>query len=384
MRDSAQPQGACPGARVLCPIRSRWPRHGLTSRLEPHRLRALLVLASALATYAMVAPQPVLANDPAEFVAPKPLYRDPVYDGAADPVVIWNPHQKRWWMFYTNRRANMPNLSGVTWVHGTHIGIAESADGGVTWKHVGTAEIELPGEIGGDEPTHWAPEVFTAPDGTHHMLLTVVPGIFEDWGHPRSIVHLTSTDLRVWQHPVTIPLASDRVIDACVLQLPDGLWRMWYNNERDKKSIYYADSTDLKTWADRGKARGTSERGGEGPKVFHWKDHYWMAVDIWDGIRIYRSDDALAWQRQEAHLVQRPGEGADDGVKGGHPDVVVNGDRAYLFYFTHPGRRGDAAREDAYEQRRSSIQVVELKCVDGWLTCDRDQPTHIHLAPPAE
>jgi hypothetical protein len=39
--------------------------------------------------------------------APKPLYRDPVYDGAADPVVIWNPKVKRWWMFYTNRRATM-------------------------------------------------------------------------------------------------------------------------------------------------------------------------------------------------------------------------------------------------------------------------------------
>lgn len=25
---------------------------------------------------------------------PKPLYRDPVYDGAADPVVIWNKAEK--------------------------------------------------------------------------------------------------------------------------------------------------------------------------------------------------------------------------------------------------------------------------------------------------
>src|SRR3972149_1553132 len=63
-------------------------------------------------------------------VAPKPLYRDPVFDGAADPVVIWNPRVERWWMFYTNRRANVPDLGGVSWVHGTPIGIAESADGG--------------------------------------------------------------------------------------------------------------------------------------------------------------------------------------------------------------------------------------------------------------
>src|SRR5258707_3490035 len=56
-------------------------------------------------------------------VASKPLYRDPVFDGAADPVIIWNPQMKKWWMFYTNRRANVPGLSGVTWVHGTPIGI---------------------------------------------------------------------------------------------------------------------------------------------------------------------------------------------------------------------------------------------------------------------
>jgi hypothetical protein len=315
-------------------------------------------------------------------VAAKPLYRDPVYDGAADPVVVWNPHVKRWWMFYTNRRANAPGLSGVAWVHGTRIGIAESSDGGATWSYVGTAQINLPKELASEEPTHWAPEVFTAPDGLHHMFLTVVPGIFKDWGHPRAIVHLTSRDLSTWDNPVPLSLASDRVIDACALQLPDDTWRLWYNNERDKKSIYYADSPDLKTWEDKGLAKGTSERGGEGPKVFRWKDLYWMAVDIWDGIRIYRSQDALNWQRQETHLVKDPGRGEDDGVKGGHPDVVVNDDRAYLFYFTHPGRRGEDARKDGTEQRRSSIQVVELFLKDGWLTCDRDQPTYIHLVPP--
>jgi rhamnogalacturonan endolyase len=55
-------------------------------------------------------------------IAPKPLYRDPVYDGAADPVLIWNRQRKRWWMLYTNRRANVPGLRGVSWVHGTRIG----------------------------------------------------------------------------------------------------------------------------------------------------------------------------------------------------------------------------------------------------------------------
>src|SRR5512139_3120877 len=59
----------------------------------------------------------------------KPLFRDPIYDGAADPVVIWNKQQKKWWMLYTNRRANIIDSTGVQWVHGTRIGIAESVDG---------------------------------------------------------------------------------------------------------------------------------------------------------------------------------------------------------------------------------------------------------------
>ena len=80
-------------------------------------------------------------------------------------------------MFYTNRRANVPGLSGVAWVHGTPIGIAESRDGGITWKYAGDAHITVPPDIGGTEPTFWAPDVIAAPEGGYHMFLTVVPGI---------------------------------------------------------------------------------------------------------------------------------------------------------------------------------------------------------------
>lgn len=317
-------------------------------------------------------------------IAPKPLFRDPVYDGAADPVVVWNPSAQRWWMFYTNRRANVPGLSGVAWVHGCRIGIAESADG-AHWTYLGTADIELPPEVGGAEPTHWAPDVITAPDGTHHMYLTVVPGVFENWQHPRHIVHLTSTNLRKWKYQSTLTLASDRVIDAAVHPLPGGGWRLWYNNERDRKSIYYADSPDLFTWTDRGKCAGVGERPGEGPYVFRWRGAYWMLVDLWKGLGVYRSTDLETWTAQSGDLLSVPGTGADDGVNGGHPGVVVSGDRAYLFYFTHPGRAGTISPDDKdnLELRRSSIQVVELVEQDGVLSCDRNAPTHVVLTPPS-
>jgi hypothetical protein len=75
-----------------------------------------------------------------------------------------------------------------------------------------------------------------------------------------------------------------------------------------------------------------------------------------------------------------PGKGVDDQAPGQHADVVVSGDRAWLFYFTHPGRKPGVA--DSPAARRSSIQVVELVEQDGNLSADRDSPTRIDLRTP--
>lgn len=318
-----------------------------------------------------------MAEPPQGKLAPKPLFRDTVFDGAADPVLCWNRDEQKWFMFYTNRRANVPNLPGVSWVHGTPIGIAESADNGATWTYRGQANINY----GQGDFSYWAPQVLYH-EGLYHMYLTFVPGMHNDWSGTRDILHLTSNNLLDWTYQSTLKLASDRVIDACVYRMPDGIWRLWYNNERDRKSIYYAESPDLYNWQDKGKVIG--DQPGEGPAVFRWQSWYWMVVDVWQGLGIYRSPDGHEWTRQPHNLLETPGKGLDDQVKGGHPDVVVSGDRAYLFYFTHPGRRGPDASRDQHEQRRSSIQVVELEFKDGWLNCDRDKPTYINLSSSAD
>jgi len=195
-------------------------------------------------------------------LAPKPLYRDHVYDAPTDPVLCFSAAENKWFMFYTSRRATEPNASGVTWVHGSRIGIAESADGGATWKYRGNAVIDY--SHGLTEYTYWAPEVIHH-NGTYHMYLSFVPGIFTDWNHPREIIHLTSKDMIKWKYESTLDLKSDRVIDACVIQLSDGTWRMWYKDERAKKALSYADSPDLYKWQTHGNA--ISDRNGEGPKV---------------------------------------------------------------------------------------------------------------------
>ena len=277
-------------------------------------------------------------------------------------------------MFYTNRRANTDDSTGVRWVHGTHIGIATSTDG-ATWRYVDTANINYRPDEG---YTFWAPDVIEH-KGLYHMYLTYVPGIFSNWNHPRNIVHLTSADLMNWKYESTLKLANDRVIDASAFRLPDGSWRLWYNNEKDGKSIYYADSKDLFHWEDKGKA---IDARGEGPKVFRWKNSYWMIVDVWKGMDIYQSDDLLTW-KHNTRILGEPGKGKDDGAIGGHCDVIVNGDKAWVFYFTHPGRtKINPAPDQSVAARRSVIQVAELQLKDGTITCNRDQPAYIHLKKP--
>ncbi len=258
-------------------------------------------------------------------------------------------------------------------MHGTHLGSARSSDGGITWTYRGIVNLPL----GGLDDSHWAPEIVWD-YGVYHMYLSFVPGVHEDWSGTREMHHLTSTDLVDWQHISQIDLSSDRVIDACVHRLHDGSWRMWYNNEPDNKAIYYADSPDLYQWTDHGKATG--DVPGEGPNVFFWHGYFWMVVDIWRGQAVYRSLDAMTWERQPDVILAEPGVGEDDRVMGGHAKVQVCGDRAYLFYFTHPGRVPENAGQDQTETRRSSIQVVELHLENGWITCDRNAPCQIRLA----
>jgi len=313
----------------------------------------------------------IAVNVFAQKTAPKPVFDDPVYHGAADPVIVYNPAVKKWWMFYTNRRASIED-STVAWVHGTRIGIAESKDGR-KWKYVDTANINYRPDPG---YTHWAPDIIEAKDGWH-MYLTYVPGTFTDWNHPRVIVHLHSTDLINWNYESTLNLVNQKVIDASVYKVNDSLYRLWYNNEKDGKSIWYAESPDLKNWTDKGKAIAAR---GEGPKVFYWHGQYFMIVDAWKGMEVYSSTDLLNWTKQKDRILEAPGKGKDDQAMGGHCEVIVNNNRAFVYYFTHPGRRKDKpAARGSFDDKRSVIQVAELEYKEGEIVCDRDKPLRLKL-----
>lgn len=315
----------------------------------------------------------VQAGQPA--TAPVPLLRDPVHDGAADASTVWDPATRQWRMFYTNRRATLPlaDPKDVRWVHGTHIGMAHSADG-LNWRYAGIAAI--PEHCTG--PTLWAPEIQRI-DGQWHLWLTVVPGVFGNWNAPRRIVHLTSPDLDRWTCAGPVDLGSDRVIDASVVTLPGGGYRMWFNDERRGKAIVAADSDDLIRWR---VGKVVVDTPGEGPKVFRWRGRWWMVSDAWKGLLVLSSPDADSWTRQPGYLLAEPGTRPTDRAKGQHPDIVVSGDRAFIIWFVHQSGEPEAAGDPAW-QRRSVLQIGELTERDGVLSIDRNASVAGALQPPA-
>jgi hypothetical protein len=328
-----------------------------------------------LATLALALP--LIAN--AADVAPKPVYRDPVYDGAADVSIVYDRAGKLWKMFYTNRRATMklPDPKDVEWVHGTAIGIAASDDG-VHWRYQGTADFPK----ACTDVTLWAPEIYYE-NGTYHMWLTIVPGIFHRWGGPGAdgrIEHLTSTDLSTWKCEGTVKLDTGRMIDPTVIKLGQG-YRMWYKDERAGSKILAADSQDLRTWKKLGD-EPVNPTTGEGPKVFRFKGYYWMVVDVWKGLMVLRSYDARTWTEQAGYILGEPGHKATDRAKGQHADVVVDGDRAFIYYFVHQANEAEAATDARWNQR-TVIQVAELVFKDGRLDVDRDRDVAFRLKAPS-
>lgn len=317
------------------------------------------------------------------------LFRDPVFDGAADPVLVPNPREGQWWLLYTNRRATAPQGGGVAWVHGTDIGVASSGDHGSSWVYRGVL-AGLDHEFGRN--TFWAPEVFWA-GGICHMYVSYVRGVPDRWvGHERRIHHYTSPDMKTWQHHGPLSLASDYVIDAGVFALPGGGYRMWYKNEADGATTWASDSNDLFSWGDHRRVLSTPG-GHEGPNVFSFGGSYWLIVDSWEGQLAFRSDDLDSWAPAGRILSGRDGAEPDAGDGPGlHADVVVVGGatqagggagrasaaeaQAWIVYFTHPAHDGD---RETWATRRSSVRIAALTVVDDVLVCNPRAEANLRL-----
>jgi len=307
-----------------------------------HKIALLLIL---LGTFAQKAETQVLSFDIEH--APAPLFRCPVYDGATDPTVMYHKERKEWWILYTQRRANQSLPPYVSQVYGCAIGISASKDNGKSWYYVGTANLPQPDQ---GHNTFWAPHVFEA-NREYYMIVTYIPGIYSYWGGDCRLIQYKSRDMVNW--------------------------KMWYKSPDSKTCTSL--SKNLKTWESTTECE-ISGVEHEGPVIFHWKDKYWMIIDecslSYVGLHCYESIDLATWKRNST-ILNTPGKREDDNDQGRHCDVRVVGDRAFIFYFTHPGRVYDAKgieiEENTWQYHRASIQVAELELKDGRIFCDRDK-----------
>lgn len=289
-------------------------------------------------------------------MVPAPLYRDPIFNGPADPMIIRHELTGKYYMFYTQRRANQ-QVENVSYCYGTAIGVAES-DEGSRWHYRGALDLGF--EFGLN--TYWAPEIVYNPDDRlYHMFVSYIQGVYVNWDGVATIEHYTSEDLFYWKHIGKVSFGSNRIIDPCIFRLPDGMWRMWYKDERQNSSTCYADSRSLYDWEYKGIA--VDDQPQEGPNVFCFCGIYWMIADVWDGLAVYSSKDLTTFTRQPENILRESGTRPDDNGHGYHADVFVTDTRAFIVYFTHP---------DENYHPRSAVQLAELKLKDGKLTCDRN------------
>ncbi|MES1217063.1 MAG: family 43 glycosylhydrolase [Bacteroidota bacterium] len=319
---------------------------------------------------------------PKNHIAPSPLYRDPVTDGAADPVIVWNRQEKSWWMLYTQRRANT-EAADVAYCYGTPIGVASSDDHGQTWVYRGALKLDFENGLN----TFWAPDVVYH-NGEYHMFVVYIQGVRSHWGGKARLAHYTSKNLWDWKYLGLMKLTSESVIDPTLMQMPDGKWRMWYKDQERGSVTMMAESNDLYTWQTHNEP-AIGGKPHEGPKAFRFGNSYWMVTDEWHGMRVYRSADANTWEKQGL-ILDSASQRTEDGPNGAHGDVVVVNNKAYVFYFTHPERKSqldapmDNIGNSPYHLRRSSILVAPLVLKNGTLISDRNKPFDFWLDNPEE
>lgn len=304
-----------------------------------------------------------------------PIFIDPIFNGAADPMIIKNEQDGTFFMFYTQRRATVAFEGSVSYCYGSKIGVAQSTDNGREWFYRGALDLDF--EFG--DNTFWAPEiVWDKSSNKYHMFVTYIRGIHDTWSGDASIQHYISDDLLYWDRIGKVEIDSTRVIDPCLYQLDDGTWRMWYKDERDGAHTYYADSSNLYDWKEAGQA--TFDFAQEGPNVFKFGDKYWLVACEWSGQGVYSSTDLTAFTRQDgARLLSDVSSRKMDGAVGRHVDVYTCDDRAFIVYFVHYNDSMDKEADTTVSHAPTVVQIAEFHIKDGKLVCDRNEDFEINL-----
>ncbi len=308
---------------------------------------------------------------------PAPIYADPHYTGSCDPEIIYNEKTKEWFFFYTGRRP----AQGVAATCGNPIGVAKSKNL-IDWEFKGFCKFDGKGGKPDSEQTYWAPGIIVNGNDVH-MFVTYKPDATPPWGTGGSIAHYkTNIDDLVngWKR-VDVVIDEDNCLDASVLKLDDGRFRMYYvgGNENGKKRIKYAESSDLFTWKTKGVVLGDVNNKKvhgygyqEAVYVFRWKKKFFMLTDPHDGLCTYVSEDGITWSYQSQIMNEGESNRTLDWTKARHPSVIVRGNQAFIIYHVEPFRPHKARGANLEKhQRYSFIQMAELKFENETLTCTR-------------
>ncbi|WP_215224761.1 family 43 glycosylhydrolase [Echinicola shivajiensis] len=337
-----------------------------------NKILVVLALLALIANY---------QNAQAQSNVPAPLYVDPNWHGSCDPEVIYNPADQYYYIYYTSRRPLQEN----TYL-GTPLGVIRSKDLS-EWEFLGYCKFDGLGGTKNAEATYWAPAI-VAHDGELHMFVTWKPDYElinkSYYGGPGKIIHYKTSQkdpVNGWERIGEVHNPALNSIDATVYK-KDGSYHLWYKAKRpkEKNKLYHLSSKDMLNWEDEGfsksdvfNASATGSGFEEAPYVFNWKGSYWLITDPHKGLFVYKSNDAENWKFQGTILLE-DGKRKWDNTRARHPSVTVIGDRAFIFYHVEPWReyKGQPATKQPLPNRRSALQMAELKIENGDLVCDRD------------
>ena len=319
---------------------------------------------------------------------PSPLFTDPNYHGSCDPEVVWNAADDHWYIYYTARRPALQN----TWLR-TPLGVIRSKDL-LQWQFLGYCYFDAKGGQRDADATFWAPAITTHNDSLH-MFVTYKPDTVPTqgaWGGPGQIVHYKTalTDpVKGWRRVGVIHDQELSTIDATVFKIGEK-YKVWFKGKKKgarKNELYQLETADFQRWEAKGFTKSdvfnksaTGSGFEEAPYVFEWKGRYWLITDPHEGLFVYSSTDGDYWDFQGT-ILKENGSRPQDGSRARHCSVSIKDDRAFIFYHVEPWRRYELEKagegrvpifKQPLENRRSVLQMAELKMEAGKIICDRD------------
>ncbi len=315
---------------------------------------------------------------------PKPIFQDPNYHGSCDPEIVFNDQDSTYYIYYTARRSAKQN----TFLQ-TPIGVASSKDL-ANWEFKGYCAFDGKDDYKDASATYWAPAIIS--DGSDlHMFVTYKPDTLTTsgiWGGPGNIVHYKAPlkkPVKNWKKVATMNSDSVSTLDASVYKINDTYHLSFMSKSKQHKSenykLVHKTTTDFENWdtidQDTGDAYNKKATGigyEEAPYIFNWKGSYWLLTDPHQGFALYKSDDASSWVFQD-YILKNPGTGQMDNARARHGSVLVKEGKAFLVYHVEYNRNYDKTPifKQALENRKSAIQMVELKLENGKIKTDRNE-----------